>query len=119
MERGSGSHPLPRASHLAELLECEQELEDLLAEARAQAAAIVERARAEAARAEGESEASLDQAARKIRDEIDERTRRRVAEVAREAARRTEFLGSIPDAEVARLADAVFRRLFASSETDP
>ena len=100
-----------RASQLEELLACERELAELLAEARDDARRRVEEARALAARAEADLEEALEREAAQERASIREGVEARVREISGAARERVARLEAIPDDRVEHLAEAAFRRL--------
>jgi len=102
-----------QASQLAELLECERELAELLAAAEAEAVRMVDEARAAAVADDAEVEASLEDEGERQRVRIREATQRRVRELRAEAGERVALFEGVSDGEVARLADDAFRRLVA------
>lgn len=99
------------ASQLAELLECERELAELLSAARAQARQCVDEARAAAKALEAETEASLGKEADRLRAEIRERTQARAREIRAEARERAAGFDRVTDERVHTLAEVAFRRL--------
>jgi len=103
-----------QASQLDELVACERELADLLAAIEGEARRRVEEARVSAAAAEADVEASLDEEGANARTEIREATQRRLRAVQVEAQERVARFEQVSDEEVARLADAAFRRLVAT-----
>ena len=114
----SQSHPGPggptQASQLAELVRCEQELADLLAEARVQAERMVAEARAAAAAAAADLEASLEDEAQRLRSTIREATQLSVRELQADAEHRASSFGGVSAADVQRLAGSAFRRLIGA-----
>lgn len=109
-------HDAGPQSRLAELLECERDLADLMTLSREEARRRLDEARSEVERAEAELEASLEEEAERVRREVREASQARVHEIlarAREQGGRFESLG---DEEVERLAAAAFRRLLGAEE---
>ncbi len=98
------SDPDRKESQLAALLECEQDLAQRLAEARAQASRIVEEARAEASAIEAEAEASFGDEALGIRAQVQERAQAEVRAVAAEAQERVARFRGVSDDDIERLA---------------
>jgi vacuolar-type H+-ATPase subunit H len=100
-----------RASRLAELLACEEELAGLMTAARAEARRRVDAARDEAERAAGLLGASLDEEAERARREIREAARGRADTLLEKARAQVVRFEGVSDAEVGRLAESALRRL--------
>lgn len=100
-------------SQFTELLECEQELGELLSRAQAEARQRVDEARAAASKAEADLEASLEGESDRLRARIREETQTRVRETLGEAHERAAGFDRISDEQVDLLATAAFRRLIA------
>jgi vacuolar-type H+-ATPase subunit H len=100
-----------RASQLEELLACEQELAQLLSDAREDSRRRVEEARALAVRAEADLQTTLEGEADQERASIRQEAQARVRETLSAAAERASRLDSISDERVERLADAAFSEL--------
>jgi hypothetical protein len=100
-----------RASRLAELLACEEELAGLMEAVRADARRRVEAARTEAERADAELDASLEAEAVRVRREIEDGTRAAVRGIVAGANAQAARFDAVSDDEVARLAASALRLL--------
>ncbi len=100
-----------RTGQLAAIVECERDLADRLADARAEAAQMVEDARTAAQRAEAELEASLAREALDVRARLRQQTEQRVRDTLAAARARASRFDDVTEAEVDRLAGAAFRFL--------
>jgi hypothetical protein len=105
------THEKERASRLAELLGCEEELAGLMTVARAEARRRVDIAREEAERVAAELDASLAGEAERARRAIDEAGRQRMHAILEEARIQVARFDGASDAEVARLAESALRVL--------
>jgi hypothetical protein len=103
-------------SRLSELLECEQDLAELMAATREEGRRRVDEARADVARAEAELEASLEEESGRVRGEIGAAAQARVHELRSRARERAARYEGVSDQEVDRLAAAAFRRLLGGGE---
>lgn len=101
-------------SQLAQLLECERELAELMSLARADTVRQLDEARAAADAQQANLEASLGNEADQLRAAIRERTRARVREIHAEAQVLVTLFDRITDERVALLAEAAIRRLIRS-----
>jgi hypothetical protein len=100
-----------RASRLAELLACEEDLARLMAETRAEGRRRIEAAQAEAGRAAAELGAALDAEAERARRDIEMRFRARAHAMLEEARAGVTRFQAVSDEEVSRLADRALRLL--------
>ena len=104
-------HEAAPQGRLAELLDCERELAELLAGAREEALRRVADARADAERAEAELEASLEEESERVRREVREASQARVHEILGRAHGHAARFEGLSDESVQSLAASVFRRL--------
>lgn len=98
-------------SQLAELLECERELAELLSAAHADARRRIDAARVAAKAMEADGEADLGVEADKLRTELRERTRGQVREIRAATRDQVGRFDRMTDEQVELLAGATFRRL--------
>lgn len=98
-------------SELAELLECERQLAELMGVARADATRTIEEARAAASAQEADLEASLGMEADRLRAAVRERTQARVREIRAEAEAGVTRFDGITDEQITALADHALRIL--------
>jgi hypothetical protein len=99
------------SSRLAELLACEQELEDLRARARDEAAEVVARARRDVDERRAEMAAGLIAEVETLRERVREELRREVERARAQAEAQAARYDAVDDAEVERLAEVAFHEL--------
>ena len=112
----AATHEKERATRLAELLACEEELAGLMEAARAEGRRRVEAARQEAERAESELGQRLEEEADRARQQIEEAARAGVQALVDGARERVVRFDAVSDAEVTRLAVSALRRLLGPAE---
>jgi vacuolar-type H+-ATPase subunit H len=109
----TGDRPLDRdlRSQLAELLECERELDSRLRATQDEARRRVDEARAASSQAEAEMEAALEDEARRLRATIQSDAEARVREILDRSRERVARFQGVSDERVEALAESAFRRL--------
>ncbi len=111
------THPSGEGDQLAELLACELELAQLLAETQQEARQLVEAARAESVRAEAEMDASLEREAESECLRIRQETQSSVREMSARVAARVAAFESVSRERVEQLAEAAFLRLVGEEDS--
>jgi hypothetical protein len=99
------------STRLAELLACEQELEELRARARGEAAELVAGARREAEARAASVDAALAGEIDALRNEVREEARREIERALAQAEAQAARYDAVDDAEIERLADVAFLEL--------
>jgi vacuolar-type H+-ATPase subunit H len=108
-----GPSPVTTGTDLTLLLSAEQDLESLLATARAEARALVDRANAASTAAATQLELELASAEAGFRHEVETERDRRAAEVLADGRRQAAAYDAVPPERIEALADLALARLLS------